>query len=47
MTENKFIEELQKIGININDTQLKQLDMYYNLLIEWNNKINLTAITNK
>lgn len=47
MTENKFIEELQKIGINVNDTQLKQLDMYYNLLIEWNNKINLTAITNK
>lgn len=47
MTENKFIEELKKIGIEISDKQLKQLEKYYELLIEWNEKINLTGITKK
>ena len=42
-----FKNELEKLNINVNDTQLKQLEDYYNLLIEWNNKINLTAITEK
>lgn len=42
-----FKKELEKLNININDKQLKQLEDYYNLLIEWNNKINLTAITEK
>ena len=42
-----FKKELEKLNINVNDTQLKQLEDYYNLLIEWNNKINLTAITEK
>ena len=42
-----FKNELEKLNINVNDTQSKQLEDYYNLLIEWNNKINLTAITEK
>ena len=42
-----FKNELEKLNINVNNTQLKQLEDYYNLLIEWNNKINLTAITEK
>ena len=29
------------------EEQLKQLDIYADLLIEWNKKFNLTAITNK
>ena len=33
MTENKFVEEVKKLGININDTQLKQLNRYYELLV--------------
>ena len=39
-----LLEELKKIGI---DVKKKQLDLFYNymrLLIEWNKKINLTAI---
>lgn len=39
-----LLEELKKIGIDVNK---KQLDLFYNymrLLIEWNKKINLTAI---
>lgn len=32
-------------GINLSSQQLKKFDLYYELLIEWNEKINLTAIT--
>lgn len=45
MNREQFIEELRKIDIDINDEQLKKLDNFYNLLIEWNKKINLTRIT--
>src|SRR5574344_255353 len=47
MTLDEFIIELNKININLTTTQLDLLDQYYNLLIEWNNKINLTGITDK
>ena len=47
MTEKEFIEYLKKINIKINDEQLKQFDRYYQLLIEWNEKINLTSIIDK
>ncbi len=33
------------MGIELNETQLSQFEQYYELLIEWNNKFNLTAIT--
>lgn len=33
--------------ITLNNTQLEQLEKYYQLLIEWNEKINLTAITDE
>lgn len=44
MSENKFIEELEKINITLDSKQLNQFQMYYNLLIEWNQKMNLTGI---
>lgn len=47
MQLDKFIEELKKININIKEEQLNQLNEYYNILIEWNNNINLTSITKK
>ena len=47
MIENNFVENVKKLGIEINDKQLKQLEKYYELLIEWNEKINLTGITKK
>jgi len=47
MSEQLFIEELKKINISVTEEQLKQLQTYYELLIEWNEKINLTSITNK
>lgn len=45
MNINDFQNELLKMNITLSDKQLKQLNEYYNLLIEWNNKINLTGIT--
>lgn len=33
--------------INLSDSQLKKLEQYYKLLIQWNEKINLTAITDE
>ena len=47
MNINDFIENLKKINININVSQLKQLEKYYELLIEYNEKMNLTGITEK
>ena len=35
----------EKYGISLSDEQLDQFDKYYQLLVEWNEKINLTAIT--
>ncbi len=33
-----------KYGIDINDKQLMQFETYYHLLMEWNQKVNLTTI---
>lgn len=42
--KKKIMEKLSKINIKITDEQVEQLYKYMNLLIEWNEKINLTAI---
>ncbi len=47
MKENEFIEEVSKLGINLNNDMLLKLDKFYQLLIAWNEKINLTRITSK
>lgn len=47
MNDKEFKEELSKLGIVLTRTQENQLEMYYNLLIEWNNKMNLTGITER
>ena len=47
MNKEKFIEELKNINIEITKEQLEKLDMYYELLVEWNKKINLTRIIEK
>ncbi|HHZ06845.1 MAG TPA: 16S rRNA (guanine(527)-N(7))-methyltransferase RsmG [Clostridiales bacterium] len=37
----------KELNISITDQQLKAFDIYCDLLLEWNEKINLTAITDK
>lgn len=41
----KFIKALRDIDIELSDDQLRQFDIYYKTLIEWNEKMNLTALT--
>lgn len=47
MDELMFKEALEEQGITINETQLKQFNDYYHLLVEWNERVNLTAITDQ
>lgn len=45
MDKTEFIKKIKELGIEITEQQLNQLDKYYELLIEWNNVMNLTGIT--
>ena len=47
MNREEFIKALLEKGIELTDKQLDQFEKYYELLVEWNEKMNLTAITNK
>lgn len=40
-----FVEGIAKLGFSITGSQLSDFIFYYNELIAWNKKINLTAIT--
>ena len=42
---NHFCEESEKLGISLSDVQLEQFVKYYEMLIEKNKVMNLTAIT--
>ena len=41
----KLIEGASKLGIALNARQVEQFELYYRELIDWNRKVNLTAIT--
>ncbi len=47
MNKEEFISELKKLGIDITSNQMNLLDKFYNLLIMWNEKINLTSIVDE
>lgn len=40
-----FLSDLEKLGITLSNEQLEQFLIYYEMLVEWNEKMNLTAIT--
>lgn len=42
----KMINSFTYFGIELTDKQLNQFNLYYELLIKWNEVMNLTAITN-
>ena len=44
MNKEEFITAIKDLGIELTEYQLNQLDKFYKLLIDWNNKINLTRI---
>ena len=45
MNKEEFLKEIKKLNINISQDILSKLDKYYHILVEENNKYNLTAIT--
>lgn len=47
MNLEQFIEETSKLEIKLTKEQLNQLEKFYELLITWNEKMNLTRITEK
>jgi len=40
-----LVRDMNSLGITLTDGQLSQLMQYYEMLLEWNQKMNLTAIT--
>lgn len=42
---NQMIKDFKEFGVELSDNQLEQFNTYYDLLIEWNSFMNLTAIT--
>jgi 16S rRNA (guanine527-N7)-methyltransferase len=47
MVIEQFKVMLQEKGIMLTDKQLEQFEKYFETLVEWNEKMNLTAITDK
>ena len=47
MNLKEFISALQELKIDITDQQLRKLETYYELLIQYNKVMNLTGITEK
>ena len=45
MVKEKIKTKFEEYNLSLTEKQLQQFEHYYNLLIEWNNKFNLTAIT--
>lgn len=45
MRNDLLSESLKKLNIPFNEDQLEMFESYYELLNEWNNKMNLTSIT--
>ena len=42
---DQFENELKELRIVLSDVQKQQFEEYYKLLVEWNEVMNLTAIT--
>ena len=47
MKIDSFIEEINKLGIEVTEEKLEKLEKYYEMLIEYNKVMNLTGITKK
>ncbi len=45
MNPEQFRLALKEKGFELTDAQMNQFDTYYKTLVEWNEKMNLTAIT--
>ncbi|MDH6564107.1 16S rRNA (guanine(527)-N(7))-methyltransferase RsmG [Bacillus sp. TBS-096] len=47
MNIKQFTAALEEKGITLSPVQLEQFETYFRMLVEWNEKMNLTSITEK
>ncbi|KOO45922.1 16S rRNA (guanine(527)-N(7))-methyltransferase RsmG [Priestia koreensis] len=47
MNQEQFQQLLEEKGISLSSHQLQQFKKYFEILVEWNEKMNLTAITDE
>ena len=47
MFQEILCDAAQKFGVNFTERQLAQFEIFYNLIVDWNTKINLTAIVDE
>lgn len=47
MNKELFINSLKELNIEVTEEKINKLEKFYELLIDWNNKINLTRIVDK
>lgn len=47
MNKELFVSHLNELNIEVTEEKLNKLEKFYELLIDWNNKINLTRIVEK
>ena len=47
MNKELFINSLKELNIEVTEEKINKLEKFYELLIDWNNKINLTRIVEK
>lgn len=47
MNKDEFVSCVTSLGIDVSLEKLDKLNLFYNLLIEWNKKINLTTIVDE
>lgn len=45
--QKAFVDRLQEHGITVTEEQVHQFESYYEILVEWNEKMNLTGITER
>lgn len=45
--QKAFVDRLEAHGITVTEEQLHQFELYYEILVEWNEKMNLTGITER
>ena len=45
INKERFLNTLKQYDIEISDLQFEQLDKYAEILVDYNEKVNLTAIT--
>lgn len=43
--KNNFVDELKRLGVSVNDGQFEKFGKYAEMLVSYNEKVNLTALT--